>query len=280
MIRFDFERRAGGGRVLEGRVRMPDAPPPRSAVVLVHGFKGFGEWCFFPHLAESLAAAGHAVVSFTHSGSRVSGPRDEVADLDAFAAATLSGELSDLAELFEAVRSGDLLPFRPHAVGLLGHSRGGGEAVLHAAHSGGVDALVTWAAVSTFDRWSEETRQEWREAGQVLVLNTRTGQQLPLNVGLLEDFERNEEQLDVLGAARRLQAPWLVVHGTDDLTVRVEEGAALARAASVARLHLVEGTGHTFGASHPMEGRAPEALEEAVRVSVAHFASHLAPSGA
>ena len=145
---------------------MPDTPPPRSAVVVAHGFKGFKDWAFFPYLAERLAAAGHAAITFNFSGSGVVGGSDDHMDLEAFARNTLSAELEELGLIVDLARQGDLLPRPPRAVGVLGHSRGGGTAILHAGGRGGVDALVTWSAVASFDRWSEETKQEWRERGK------------------------------------------------------------------------------------------------------------------
>jgi pimeloyl-ACP methyl ester carboxylesterase len=275
MIHNTFERDLGTGRPLGGDVRLPDSPPPRSAIVVAHGFKGFKDWGFFPHLAERLAAAGHAVVSFNFTGSGVAPGADEVTDEEAFADNTLSRELDELRAVVELTRDGDLLPRRPGAIGLLGHSRGGGDAILHVAEQGRVDALVTWAAVSTFDRWTIDTRRDWRAKGHVLVLNTRTGRQLPMNVGFLDDFDLQSERFDIVAAAKKVDVPWLIVHGQDDITVRPEEGRALAKAARKAKLLLIEKAGHTFEARHPMEGRPPAPLVEAVNATLRHFERNL-----
>jgi pimeloyl-ACP methyl ester carboxylesterase len=275
VIRNPFERTTREGNVLRGEVRIPEGPPPRSAVVVVHGFKGFKDWGFFPYLTDALVASGHAVVGFNFTGSGVAGEREEVSDLDAFASNTLSRELEELAFVIEMARAGDLLPRRPRALGLVGHSRGGGDAVLHAASHDDVDALATWASVATFDRWTEDTLREWRERGRVYVLNTRTGQQLPLDVTLLDDFEANRERFDVTRAARGVRAPWLIVHGAQDLTVDPEEARTLAREAPAGRLLMVEGAGHTFETRHPMQGAPPRQLEEAVEGTLRHFTRHL-----
>jgi pimeloyl-ACP methyl ester carboxylesterase len=163
----------------------------------------------------------------------------------------------------------------PDRVGLLGHSRGGAGAILRAA-AGGVDALVTWAAMAALDRWTPETREEWRAAGRIFVPNTRTGQQMPLDVGLLEDFEADRDRFDVTAAARRVAVPWLVVHGADDETVDPEAARILAGAGPHAQLTIVEEAGHTFGAVHPFAGSGP-ALDAAVGATRRHFRRHLAP---
>ncbi len=272
---------------IHGDLRLPEGPAPRAAVIVAHGFKGFKDWGFFPHLCERLAGEGFAVVSFNFSlnGVHPSAPT-EFSDLDAFGRNTLTRELDDLHRVLDETARGDLLPRRPDRVGLLGHSRGGGSAIL-AAREREVHALVTWCAVATFDRWMHSTKREWRGKGRIFVANARTGQQMPLDVGLLEDFEANRERLDVEGAAAAVRAPWLIVHGAEDESVPVYEAERLARAASRtatggprpgARLRIVEGAGHTFEVGHPFEAPSPE-LEDAVEASVDHFREHLHEAG-
>jgi pimeloyl-ACP methyl ester carboxylesterase len=244
-------------------------------VVLVHGFKGYKDWGFFPWVAEQLVADRHAVVSFNLSGSGIGSDPHAFTELEAFAANTYSREQSDLERIVEAVR-GELLPRPPDRLGLLGHSRGGAAAILRAAADPGIDALVTWAAVGDLDRWDDATRDEWRRSGRIFVLNSRTGQQMPLDVTLLEDLELHRERLDVTAAGARMRVPWLIVHGTVDATVSPEEARTLARVASEGRLLLVDGAGHTFGAVHPFAGPTP-ALEAAARATRHHLRSHLRP---
>lgn len=273
MIRRAFTREPRPGDLIRGEVRIPDGPPPRVAVVMAHGFKGFKDWGFFPWLAGSLAGAGYAVVTFNFSRNGIGSVPDRFSELERFGANTLSLEQAELRAILAEILDGDLVPRRPRSVVLWGHSRGGGHAILAAAAEARVRALVTWASVSHFDRWADETKAQWRAEGTLWVLNQRTGEQMPLGVGLLDDFEAHRRELDVGAAASRVAAPWLVVHGTDDLTVSSAEGEALVRASTVARLHLVDRAGHTFGATHPFQGPTPQ-LEEALRRTVEHLAIH------
>jgi dipeptidyl aminopeptidase/acylaminoacyl peptidase len=182
----------------------------------------------------------------------------------------LSLELDEVLYMVDRVHRGELLGFVPAHIGVLGHSRGGGQTVLAAGEEPRIEAIATWAAVSDFDRWPEETRREWRAEGRIFVANTRTRQQMPLDLGLLEDFEANRERLDIGAAASHVDVPWLIVHGTGDDTVGVHEARTLAAAARRGRLHLVEGAGHTFQAPHPMATAPPE-LDDAVHATIAHF---------
>ena len=242
--------------------------------MVIHGFKGFKDWAFFPHVCRTLAASGHAVVSFNFSGSGIGSEPDRFTELEAFAANTLSRESEELGWVVDWVTSGDLFPRKPRALGLLGHSRGGGDAILRAAGDPRVRALVTWSAVSTFDRWNAATRAEWRESERIYALNQRTGQQMPLDVGLLDDLENNRDRLDVTAAAGRVEVPWLILHGESDHTVELDEAKTLAKAARVGRLHVVAGAGHTFEVGHPFVAPSP-ALNEAMEATVHHFSRHL-----
>jgi pimeloyl-ACP methyl ester carboxylesterase len=224
----------------------------RPLVVICHGFKGFKDWGFFPRVAERLAVAGFTAVSFNFSGSGV-GDADTFDQLDRWARQTLTGDLRDLNTVID-----HFAPESSRRVGLLGHSRGGGLAILQAARDGRVAALATWAAVAGFMRWPEEELRKWRDEGRIEVLNTRTGQLMPIHRQALDDFEANREALDVAAAASRLRIPWLLVHGKADESVAFQEGERLCAAAGCpVEFERVEGAGHTFGIKHPWSGSTP-----------------------
>ncbi len=274
---FTFE--TPSGRKLFGTVSGAAEPGPRPTVVVCHGFKGFQEWGFFPSVARLLSERGITAVRFNFHGAGMR-PGDElVTDLEAFRRATFSGDVEDLLAVVAAL--GDEIA--PGAVdrerlGLFGHSRGGGIALLAAADErlrARLRALVTWSAVATFDRTSDEEKRAWRAAGAFEVVNARTGQRLPLGTELLDDFEANRERLDLGAAARRRAAPWLVVHGALDETVPATEGERLAAEAAPERELLVVPAGdHTFGARHPFAGPTPE-LITALNATQAWFRRHL-----
>jgi dienelactone hydrolase len=244
-LRLDVRSGAGPG----------DARP---AIVICHGFKGFKDWGFFPRAAERLALAGFTAVSFNFSGSGVGEDGESFDELERWGHQTITGDLADLAAVVDyAAELG--APW----IGLLGHSRGGATALVHAARDARVKALVTWAAVCRYLRWSEDDIELWRREGKLDVVNLRTGQVLPIQRDLLDDMVANEGgSLDVLGAAARLRVPWLIVHGTADESVPSDDARRL-RDACVAgggrsELLLVEGTGHTFGVRHPWAGSSGE----------------------
>jgi uncharacterized protein len=254
-------------------VRAGGRGTPRPAVIVVHGFKGFKDWGLWPSLADRIARAGLSAVTLNLSGSGVD-DGGEFVYAERFGHNTFSSELQDLSRVVDALNGGALAVARPSGVGLLGHSRGGGVAVLHAAGDARIRALVTWAAISTVERWPAAQRAAWRAAGVNEVKNVRTGQVLPLYPDVLDDIERNAAALDIASAAARIEVPWLIVHGTEDEAVPLAEGERLAAAAPRARFVPVEGAGHTFGAVHPWQGESPE-LQQVEDMTLAFFAEHL-----
>jgi len=256
-------------------VRTGDRVRPRPAVLVLHGFKGFKDWGMFPPLAERLARAGFTAVSFNLSGSGVD-DAGEFTFPERFAHATYSGDLGDIARAVEAVANGALGFPSPTSIGFLGHSRGGGLGVLAAAAEPRIRALVTWAAISDVHRYSPEEVAAWRARGQIDIVNTRTGQVLPILTDVLDDVIRHGSTLlDIRAAGARLEAPWLIAHGESDLTVPAAEARALhAAAEATAELMLVPGAGHTFEAVHPWQGPTP-AFAAVADASVAWFGRHL-----
>ena len=248
-------------------------PTPGPAVIIVHGFKGFKDWGFFPKIAERLARAGFSVVNLTLSGAgfdRVG----EFAYPERFGHNTFSAEIFDLRIVLDLLDNGKLAIPRPTSVGLLGHSRGGGVAILFAASHSRISALVTWAGISTTMRWDEATRARWRQEGSISIINSRTGVATPLYTDILDDLDAHPASLDIAAAAKRLAIPWLIAHGENDETVPIEEGKRLADYNTQAAQLWIPQTGHTFGVTHPWAGPT-SAAARLFDETVAHFSRHL-----
>ncbi len=275
---FTLEHRDDAERRIRVRVEGPQgyqrAARALPHVLVLHGFKGFMNWGFFPLLSRRLARMGIVAISFNVSGSGIGEDLERFTDEDGFAANTLSRELEDVDLVRYFVRSGRLPGVDPGAGAVFGHSRGGGTGLIHAAEHGDSRAIVTWAALDTFDRFDAATKASWREQGHLPIVNARTGQVLRLASSALQDLEANRVRLDPLAAAGRMRLPALFLHGTADEVVPAEASRRLHEACAQSRLLLIEGAGHTFGAKHPLDG-IPDALDQALDATVAFFSEHL-----
>jgi pimeloyl-ACP methyl ester carboxylesterase len=272
------------GEALRGDAWIPPDRKPDVAIVVCHGFKGFKDWGFFPYLSEELARRTRCLaVSFNVTGSGIGARSDAFTELELFGHNTFTKELEDLEVVLDGLTVGQLgatpVPAASR-IGLVGHSRGGSTSLLKASRRRQVRSLVTWAAVASLERYEELFGERWETGEAVFIENVRTGQQMPLYRNLLDDLRANRERLDVLEAARSLEVPYLVVHGTEDEAVPVREAEALAAAAGeLATLSLVDGAGHTMNAKHPFEGSNPQ-LERAVDLTAAHLGASLLERGA
>ncbi len=256
-------------RVIRGKIDVPeDEAAPASGwphACLLHGFKGFMDWGFFPDMARRIAASGIAAVRFNASGSGVGEDLGTFGDLEAFERNTLSRELEDVARVRAWIRGGGAPDLDATRNAWIGHSRGGGLALLHAAESQDGRGVVTWAAVSTFDRFDEDAKARCRADGYLPIWNARTGQEMRVGVAALDDLERNRRRFDLREACRRVSVPVLLVHGEEDETVPAVESEILASALGprIATLLRIDGTGHTFGVRHPMQATSGEATTAA-----------------
>lgn len=243
---MNFTIESAEGLPIRGNLEVPERA--KSLVVIIHGFKGFKDWGFFPWLAEHLHRERFAVCRFNMSRSGIGEEAESFDRLDLFAEDTYSTQLRDLQRVIDYAQS------QAPGLGtfLLGHSRGGGIALLGAASVPNLRGVVTWSAIANVDRWDDAMKREWRERGYLDNVNTRTNQNMRMTTAILDDYEANHEQLQILASTQRLQVPLLVVHGGRDESVHVDEGRRIAQQLTDASLFVIPSASHTFNAIHPL----------------------------
>lgn len=251
----------------------------RPVILILHGFKGFATWGFFPLVAERIAAAGMTAVRMNFSHNGVEGVSDEFTRLDLFEQNTLLREVSEADFVLDRIAEGKVTGIpsdKGRKAGILGHSRGAGIGILTAARRRDVGAVVTWGGVSTFERYSRRQREQWLRDRYIEVLNSRTGQAMRLGIGLLEELENQGENLDIVAAVHKCPSPLLILHGEIDLSVTVDNAERLFAAGEPGRtwLHTIPKTGHTFGVGHPLTESTP-ALDEAIDRTISFYSGHL-----
>lgn len=248
---------------------------PKPVVIFCHGYKGFKDWGAWHLVAEAFADAGFFFLkfNFSHNGGTVKQPID-FPDLEAFSENTYTKELNDVDRVLK-----ELEAYSEEAdttqVNIIGHSRGGGLALLAAELQDTILKTATWAGVSDFAaRFFEgsEAFEQWKETGMTYVENARTKQQLPHKFSFYEDFNTNREAYNIKRAVSNTQKPLLILQGTEDTAVPYFEAENLKKWGPQAKLHTIEGADHGFHSKHPWEDDSfPKDLKEVVNETIAFF---------
>jgi uncharacterized protein len=264
----EFTIRSREGLPIRGNFEVP-RKDARALVVIVHGFKGFKDWGFFPWLAEHLCGHRFAACRFNMSRSGIGEDTETFERLDLFADDTYSTQLDDLTDVVAHARS--RFPRLP--LFLVGHSRGGGVALLASRIIEDIRGVVTWSAIARADRWDDETKKAWRRDGHMDVLNARTKQTMRMSPRILDDYEANATRLNILDSAAQIGAPLLVVHGGNDESVPVAEAAEISSRAPDSSLLIVESATHTYNAIHPLIN-VPRELVYAAEVTASFIGAY------
>jgi len=226
-------------------------------IILVHGFKGFKDWGYAPYFGDYFARKGFFVITFNFSHNGIGENEFEFTELEKFAANTFSREIVEFQDVIKAYKENEFGIVANPSIGIVGHSRGGAIALLTASKFDYVKAITTWGSVATLDRYSERQKEVWRDKGYFSVMNMRTKQEMRLNLTLLEDLEKNkDESLNIKKNINELNKPLLIVHGKEDLAVKIDEAKQLYDWSNKEKTEfiIIEKTGHTFGCVHPFKG--------------------------
>src|SRR5256885_8765349 len=167
-----FEIPCKDGLTLRGDVY--HARNAAGAVIVCHGFKGFGRWAFFPHLSRALADSGLTAITFDFSGSGIGRDRENFTEPDAFAHNTFSRDVDDIELVEDHARR---MKWIQGKFGLFGHSRGGGVAILYTAvEAPNRNSPVPWGAISHPNRGTPKNGPSRRRRGVSEGAHSRNGQ--------------------------------------------------------------------------------------------------------
>lgn len=200
----------------------------REIVVIGHGVTGNKDRPFIAALAEGLAAAGISALRFSFSGNGASGGE--------FRQSTISKEVEDLGAVLDGLKD--------RRVCYAGHSMGGAVGVLRAAKDTRIQALVSLAGMVHTKAFAE------REFGTV-----KPGEgfmwddsDCPLSKEYMDDMARIESVVD---CAPKIRVPWLLVHGTEDDVVPIQDSVDIfSKANQPKELVELKGANHVFAGEH------------------------------
>lgn len=259
-------------------VSYSEAQDQKGVVIFCHGFKGFKDWGCWQMIADYFVDNGFAFLkfNFSHNGLGL----DNAADfdqLDKFALNTLGKEMKDIQSVEQFVVN-ELPTIAPiintENIFIIGHSKGGVSALLYCSqYATEIKKVCTWASPFDFHRsWNSKFRSKWRADGVHYIKNARTNQMMPLDISVLDDLETNEEKYRLVNASKKLSIPYLIMQGTDDQAVKMEEFNLLKKHFTKAATHIIVDANHVFGGSHPyVEKELPKHTQELVKETKAFF---------
>lgn len=248
---------------------------PKPLIIFCHGYKGFKDWGAWNLMAETFRDAGLFFVkfNFSHNGGTIENPID-FPDLDAFAENNYTKEITDLDAILNHFLSKDhdlAMEIDPTNVSIIGHSRGGGIAIIKASEDSRITNLITLASVCDFAKRTPMSADidAWKKEGVTYVLNGRTKQKMPHNYQFYEDFKAHETRLNIERAEKSLTIPHVIIHAIDDPSVSYKEAQLLKQWNPKATLISIEKSDHVFGAKHPWYNeKMPTVLNDVSKIAL------------
>ena len=196
----------------------------KNMVVLGHGVTGNKDRPFVIALAWELAASGLFAFRFSFSGNGDSEGR--------FTDSTISKEVDDLGVVLDILKD--------YSVCYVGHSMGGAVGVLRAIRDDRIKLLVSLAgmvhtkvfAETEFGDVTPDAGFKWDELD------------CPLSQAYVDDLTQIDTVVD---RASQITMPWLLVHGTEDDVVPIQESREIFHKANEPKkLIEIEAGNHVF----------------------------------
>ncbi len=197
-------------------------------VVIGHGVTGNKDRPLVVALAEGLAAAGVSALRFSFAGN--GGSEGDFRD------ATITKEVGDLGAVLDAAEAAGAGP-----IVYAGHSMGGGVGVARAAAPDPrIAALISLAGMVETKKFAETEFGEVTP-GEGFMWDD---EDCPLSAAFMDDL-RSIGSLEDRGA--QISVPWLLVHGTEDDVVLIDDTHAIyERAAGPKQKLVLDGADHVF----------------------------------
>lgn len=278
MVEHAFCIQNSSGDAIRGDLRYVDDGRTKPLIVVCHGFTAHKDWGPFPYFGRRFAALGFASIVFNFSHNGIGNNFSRFTEFEKFSRNTIGKELEDIRAVIDATEGGDVgeAAIDRNRIGLVGHSRGGGIAILHTSLDTRVKAVAAWATVATFFRYTPHQKELWEKNGQLSVTIRSMQTKLKYGIEVLQDLEANKEKYNLVKAVQRLSVPLLLVHGETDVSVKPMESRKLFDASDKSRTELVivPQAGHMFGVKSGSTKSTP-ALEHITELTATWFHLHL-----
>ena len=206
----------------------------RDLLIIGHGVTGNKDRPFVVALADAVSASGINVIRFSFAGNGDSDGQ--------FRDCTISKEVDDLQAVLSVVEE------KNYRAIYAGHSMGGAVGVLTAAKDSRIKFLISLAGmVSTEKFYDTEFGEETPDTGCMWE-----EPDCPLSSAFKNDLKGIHSTAP---QAARITVPWLLIHGTADDVVLIDDSQeAYSLASEPKKLVEIKGANHVFseGGQKPM----------------------------
>lgn len=202
----------------------PGSTDSTDLVVLGHGVTANKDRPFLVAVARALEARSIPCLRFSFSGNGDSEGR--------FEDSNITKEVEDLGAVLDA--AGD------RRVVYVGHSMGGAVGLLRASTDPRIRVLVSLAGMVATARFAERKFGDQTPGASTMWDKP----ECPLTQAFMDDLRGLDTLVD---RAADIEVPWLLVHGTEDTVVPLQDSIdAKARAAGPVELVELAGADHVF----------------------------------
>ena len=231
---MDAEIRNAQGEKLDYTFHSAKSNSPYT-VIIGHGVTANKDRPFVEALARALSIAGIPAMRFSFSGNGGSE--------GSFENSCITKEIEDLGAVIDSVHGAG------RRIAYVGHSMGGAVGVKRAAMDDRIELLVSLAGMVHTKKFAEVEFGEETPGEGFMWGNS----ECPLSQAFVDDMNTNAT---VVGLAKSVKVPWLLVHGTADDVVPIEESREMFELANEPKeLYEIPDADHVFD---PQEN--PDAL--------------------
>ncbi|GLI64483.1 hypothetical protein VaNZ11_007758 [Volvox africanus] len=229
----------------------------KDIVIFCHGYASSKNGFLFPRLAEELASRGKSSLRFDFAGNGESE--------GTFSFGNYFREVEDLRAAVGFAR--DTLKLNVGAI--VGHSKGANVVLLYASRYDDVPHVVSVAGRGIMSRGikkrlGEDVLQRLDQEG-VIEQEASSSSGRRIKYLLTKESVDERMKLDMLGEAAKIQAHVLILHGSSDNVIPVEDAHMLASRIPQHTLCVVEGADHNF--------RQPVVADMVIQRIAEHLAS-------
>ncbi len=243
--------------IIYGDIRQPSEAGRYPIVLILHGFKSWKDWGFFPYVSEQMATAEYISVNISFSHCGVTPGSDFIDKVEEFSNGTVTQQIEDVINVITSIKLNsieeiDLSSHWDGRIFIIGHSRGGAIAIIVASRIEGINGLALWAPIARFIRVSARQKELWINEGKFTFTDAQSKRELYIKKSYIDDIENNDN-FDLIKASSMLTMPAIFLHGKQDMTVLAKESETLFDAIQHKnkKIEIIERTGHTFGINHP-----------------------------